>query len=161
MTLRYGRGMGGARVVDSAPMNTPTNTTVIAAMSLQGVIAPATWQGGTTKDRFLTYLDEVLLPLMHPGDRLVLDNLSAHHANVVKELLEKHEIIALYLPPYSPDFNPIEMCWSKMKHALRKLRIRDVELLGPEVVRVLTEQVTEHDCAAWFAADGYTLPAAA
>lgn len=153
LALKYGRAMNGLRVRDSVPLNTPTNTTVIAAMSDHGVVAPSTWTGGTTKERFLNYLREDLGPALEPGDILVLDNLAAHRAKEVEEIMGEFGVTVLYLPPYSPDRNPIEMCWSKMKEILRKLRIRDPELLVTEVKDILTTQITPENCAAWFRAD--------
>ena len=118
LTRRYGRAPGAERVVDSAPVNRPVATTVISGMTSQGPIAWDMWSGGTTKDRFIAYVKNELAPSLLPGSIVIMDNLSAHHAAEVREILEEHGIEVRYLPPYSPDLNPIEELWSKMKTIL-------------------------------------------
>lgn len=119
MARRYGRGKGGRRVVDHAPLNTPQSTTILSSVRLDGEVAFTTFQGGTTRDKFLTYLKDVLIPTLHPGDIVVMDNLRTHHIQAVGELLHGAGAEVLYLPPYSPDLNPIEKLWSKVKEASR------------------------------------------
>lgn len=119
MARRYGRGKGGRRVVDHAPLNTPQSTTILSSVRLDGEVAFTTFQGGTTRDKFLTYLKGVLIPTLHPGDIVVMDNLRTHHIQAVGELLHGAGAEVLYLPPYSPDLNPIEKLWSKVKEASR------------------------------------------
>ncbi len=108
MVRRYGRGKDGQRVVDHAPLNTPKSTTILASIRLDGEMAFTTFQGGTTGDKFLAYLKDVLIPTLHPGDIVVMDNLRTHHIQAVEELLRCAGAEVLYLPPYSPDLNPIE-----------------------------------------------------
>ena len=156
MFRRYGWGKGGQRVTDHAPLNTPESTTILSSIRLEGKMALTTFQGGPTKDRFLTYLKEVLIPTLRPGDIVVMDNLRTHHIREVGELLRKAEVKVLYLPPYSPDLNPIEKMWSKVKAILRKLRIRSLDALEP-AVRHAAACVSACDCAAWFRCTGYCL----
>ncbi|MCC8077209.1 MAG: transposase [Oscillospiraceae bacterium] len=92
-----------------------------------------TYEGGTTGKRFVTYLRETLLPTLEEGDIVVMDNLRSHHVKEVEELLCQNEITLLYLPPYSPDLNPIEKMWSKMKSYLRRWKIRVKEALPAAV----------------------------
>ena len=87
MARRYGRGKGGRWVVDHAPLNTPKSTTILSSVRLDGEIAFTIFQGGTTGDKFLTYLKDVLIPTLRPGDIVVMDNLRTHHIQAVSELL--------------------------------------------------------------------------
>ena len=113
-----------------------------------------TFEGGTTKERFKEYLETVLLPSIHEGDYVIMDNLRTHHCNFVGELIRAKGAIPLYLPPYSPDLNPIEKMWAKMKSILRKWRIRIKDKLIPAILQALN-LVTSSDCQGWFACAGY------
>ena len=106
-------------MVDHAPLNTPQSTTILSSVRLDGEAAFTTFQRGTTGDKFLTYLKDVLIPTLHPGDIVVMDNLRTHHIQAVGELLHGAGAEVLYLSPYSPDLNPIEKLWSKVKAILR------------------------------------------
>jgi len=154
MVRRYGRSVGKTRVVDSAPFSTPKNLTVLSAIRLDGQFALTEYEGGTTKERFLDYIENTLLPKIHEGDYVVMDNLRTHHCKKVEELIRSVGAIPLYLPPYSPDLNPIEKMWSKMKAILRKLRIRVKENLIPAVHQALAG-VLPSDCEGWFCCAGY------
>lgn len=156
MARRYGRGKGGRRVVDHAPLNTPKSTTIVSSVRLDGETAFTTFSGGTTGSRFLTYLKDILIPTLRPGDIVVMDNLRTHHIQAVGELLHDAGIKLLYLPPYSPDLNPIEKLWSKVKSILRKLRARTTDALDAAISFAFS-QVSPADCAAWFRAAGYCL----
>lgn len=156
MARRYGRGKGGLRVVDHAPLNTPKSTTILSSIRLDGTMAFTTFQGGTTADKFLNYLKEVLIPTLRPGDIVVMDNLRTHHIQAVGELLHDAGAAALYLPAYSPDLNPIKKLWSKVKATLRKLRVRSPDALDT-AIQFAFHCVSQHDCLAWFRHDGYCL----
>ena len=134
MTRHYGRAVGKKRAVDNTPENTPTNTTILSSIRLNGKSAYTTYQGGTTGDRFVDYLEKVLIPTLHEGDIVVMDNMRSHHVKKVAEVLRKANIDFLYLPPYSPDFNPIEKMWSKIKSFLRKVKVRAASLL-PDAIK--------------------------
>ncbi len=155
-TRRYGRGKGGQRVVDHTPLNTPKSTTILSSIRLDGKMAFTTFQGGTTGDRFLTYLKDVLIPTLRPGDIVVMDNLRTHHIQAVGELLHDAGADVLYLPPYSPDFNPIEKLWSKVKAILRKFRARSLDTLD-SAIRSALSQTSAGDCVGWFRSAGYCL----
>ena len=118
LTRLYGRAPSSQRAVDHAPLNTPQTTTVLSSIRLDGEKAFTTYQGGTTGERFVQYLRETLLPTLRQGDIVVMDNMRSHHVKAVREILEAKGMKVLYLPPYSPDLNPIEKMWSK---ALRKI----------------------------------------
>ena len=156
MVRRYGRGKGGRREVNHAPLNTPKSTTILSSIPLDGTMAFTTFQGGTTADKFLNYLKEVLIPTLRPGDIVVMDNLRTHHVQAVGELLRNAGAEALYLPAYSPDLNPIERLWSKVKAILRKLRVRSPDALDA-AIRSAFRCVSAHDCLGWFLYAGYCL----
>ena len=149
MTRHYGRAVGKERAVDKTPENTPTNTTILSSIRLNGETAYTTYTGGTTGDRFVDYLEKTLIPTLNKGDIVIMDNLRSHHIKKVAEVLEKAEIKFLYLPPYSPDFNPIEKMWSKIKSILRKLKARNVKNL-PKAIETAFSCIAQSDCIGWF-----------
>lgn len=150
MTRRYGRAKGKARAVDKAPENTPCNTTVLSSVRLNGETAYTTYLGGTTGDIFVDYLENILIPTLEKGDIVIMDNMRSHHVKKVAEVLEKAGMKPLYLPPYSPDFNPIEKMWSKIKAILRKLKVRTVDTL-PKAIELAFSSISPSDCIGWFA----------
>lgn len=154
LTRLYGRALSSQRAVDHAPLNTPRTTTVLSSIRLDGEKAFTTYQGGTTGERFVQYLKETLLPTLRPGDIVVMDNMRSHHVKAVREILEAKGMKVLYLPPYSPDLNPIEKMWSKMKAILRKWKIRCLEQLPDAIQRALA-CVSQLDCLHWFLASNY------
>ena len=154
LTRLYGRALSSQRAVDHAPLNTPRTTTVLSSIRLDGEKAFTTYQGGTTGERFVQYLKETLLPTLRPGDIVVMDNMRSHHVKAVREILEAKGMKVLYLPPYSPDLNPIEKMWSKMKAILRKWKIRCLEQLPDAIERALA-CVSQLDCLHWFLASNY------
>ncbi len=156
MARHYGRGKGGQRVVDHTPLNTPKSTTILSSIRLDGAMAFTTFQGGTTGDKFLAYLKDVLIPTLHPGDIVVMDNLRTHHIQAVGELLRGVGAEVLYLPPYSPDLNPIEKLWSKVKAILRKFCVRTLDALE-SAIQAAVACVSSNNCAAWFRCAGYCL----
>ena len=135
-------------MVDHAPLNTPQSTTILSSVRLDGEVAFTIFQGGTTGDKFLTYLKDVLIPTLHPGDIVVMDNLRTHHIQAVGELLHGAGAEVLYLPPYSPDLNPIEKLWSKVKAILRKLRVRSPDALD-DAIHFALNCVSAADCVGW------------
>ena len=145
MTRRYGRAIGKARVHGSAPLNVPTSQTVLASVRLNGQITYTMYPGGTSGERFLDYLKNVLIPTLHKGDIVVMENMRSHHVKGVEEVLRAAGMIPLYLPTYSPDLNPIEMLWSKMKAILRKLGCNIAALL-PQMVAEALALVSPEDC---------------
>ena len=154
LTRLYGRALSSQRVVDHAPLNTPRTTTVLSSIRLDGEKAFTTYQGGTTGERFVQYLKETLLPTLRPGDIVVMDNMRSHHVKAVREILEAKGMKVLYLPPYSPDLNPIEKMWSKMKAILRKWKIRCLQQLPDAIERALA-CVSQLDCLHWFLDSDY------
>lgn len=151
MTRLYGRSVGGSRCVDKAPLIKPQSTTILSSVRLNGETAYTTYQGGTTCERFIDYLKNVLAPTLAPDDIVVMDNMCTHHSKAVKKVLEELNINVAYLPPYSPDFNPIEKMWSKIKAILRKLKVRVLSELPP-AVELAFSLVSPSDCSGWFSA---------
>jgi transposase len=156
MTRLYGRAPKGHRVCGHVPQNWGRNITMLAALSTTGVDATMTVEGATDTDVFCAYVSEVLSPTLVKGDIVVMDNLSAHKAQRVRELIEARGARLLYLPPYSPDFNPIERCWSKIKTFLRAAKARTGEKLD-EAIKQAFATITEADARAWFTHCGYAL----
>lgn len=153
MTRGYGRSMGGTRCTDKAPLSRPKSTTVLSSVRLNGETAYVTYQGGTTRERFVDYLKDTLIPTLHDGDVIIMDNMRSHHVKEVAEVIEQSDkhLSLLYLPPYSPDFNPIEMMWSKIKAILRMLKARVPEMLS-KAVEIAFSKIVPSDCVAWFSA---------
>ena len=154
MTRLYGRAKNGARAVDSAPGGHWNTTTMIAAVTLDGYQAPMVINGATNREVFKVYVEKFLLPTLGPGDCVVLDNLSAHKGNEIREMIESVGAELWFLPPYSPDLNPIEKMWSKIKAILRKIKARTEEDLIAAIATAL-EQITARDCIGWFKSCGY------
>lgn len=154
MTRHYARSKTNERAVDSTPLNTPCNTTILSSIRLDGRAAHTVYQGGTTAERFAEYLEKTLLPTLSRDDIIIMDNMRSHHAKAVRQILDASGIRYLYLPPYSPDLNPIEKMWSKIKAYLRKEKVRIVSGL-PDAVEKAFSTVTPSDCLGWFRACNY------
>ena len=154
MTRRYGRSKGKQRIVDSTPLNTPKTTTLLSSIRLDGSTVRTTFQGALNKERFLKYLRDVLVPCLRAGDIVVMDNLGSHKVAGVTDLIRSAGAEPLYLPPYSPDFNPIEKMWSKLKAYFRKRKLRSVEALQAAIPKAFST-VTASDAHGWFAVSGY------
>jgi transposase len=160
LTRVYGWAPHDRRATGSVPRNHGKNTTLVAALAPDGLHEPWLIEGAMDTDSFAWYISEQLAPTLRPGQIVVLDNLSVHKAERVRQAIEARGCQLLFLPPYSPDFTPIEQAFSKIKAILRGLGARTKEALQ-EAVRLAIEAITRHDAAAWFAHAGYTLPAQA
>lgn len=156
LTRMFGRAPRGERVTDSVPQNYGENVTMIGALSLSGVEALMTVNGATDGDIFLVFVRDVLAPTLSEGDVVIWDNLGAHRSQAVREAVEARGAVVIFLPPYSPDMNPIERCWSKIKTFLRAAKARTREALEEAIKRALAT-VTESDARSWFAHCGYAL----
>jgi transposase len=138
------------------PKNYREQRCVISSMSLEGVAAVFIIEGAVDTTAFDVYVERVLRPTMKAGDIFVLDNLTAHHASQIEEVAAQCKAQVLWLAPYSPDFSPIELLWSKIKTGLRKAKARTIEELGLALNRGL-ELITTKDCRAWFKHCGYSV----
>ena len=114
LTRHYAHAVHGKRAIDATPINTPAGTTVLSSIRLNGSLVYTTYQGGTTAQRFREYMKEQLIPSLEKDDVVIMDHMRSHHAKIVTELLDKAGISYMYLPPYSPNLNPIEKMWSKV-----------------------------------------------
>ncbi len=155
-TRLYGRAPRGQRVVDFVPHGHGKVLTVIGALTTNGILAAMTVDAATDSDVFRTYVTDVLVPQLRPGQVVILDNLSAHKAAGVRTAIEQAGARLLYLPPYSPDFNPIELVWAKCKAYLRAEKARERVVLD-QAVAVGLERVSAQDARGFFAHCGYAL----
>jgi transposase len=156
MTRNYGRARRGERVREATPQGHWRTVTMLAALTTQGLQAPMTIASATDGDVFLAYLEQVLCPRLRAGQVVIMDNLAAHKVAGVRPLIENTGARLLYLPPYSPDFNPIEQAWSKIKQLLRSAKARSLEALESAVAEALAA-VTAENASAWFAHCSYGL----
>ena len=154
MTRLYGRAPRGQRVRESVPRNYGTQTSIISALALDGTQATMTVEGAVDTDTFNAYLEQVLSPTIRHGDVLVLDNLSAHRASRIEAVAAEGGAQVLWLAPYSPDFSPIELMWSKIKASMRAAKARTREELERALVAAL-KLITSTDCSGWFTHCGY------
>jgi transposase len=154
MTRLRGRAPRGERVVESVPRNYGPQTSLIGTLSLTGVAAVMTLESAVDTSAFDAYLEQVLRPTIRPGDVLVLDNLTAHHASRIEEVAEECKAGVIWLAPYSPDFSPIELMWSKIKTAMRAAKARSREELE-RAFKAALSLITESDCLGWFSHCGY------
>jgi transposase len=128
MTLPYGRSPRGERVVDEQPVSPGETVSTVAVLTEQGLEGQFCYQGALTAQRFVAYLEVYLLPLLLTGTKtLILDRHPVHRARLVREFLDRHHVRYVYLPPYSPELNPIEEAWSQFKHFLKRQKARTLD----------------------------------
>jgi transposase len=156
MTRLYGRAGIGRRALGSTPASNWSTTTMMAALGAGGADAPFVLDGAMDGDAFGVYVERVLAPTVRPGDVVVMDNLSTHRNKKARAVLEKAGASVKDLPPYSPDFNPIEKMWSKVKAALRKTEARTQRGLV-KAVGAAIGAVTREDIQGWFKSCGYDI----
>lgn len=154
MTRLRARVKGGGRAHDAAPSGHWSTTTMIGSLRLDGQTACMALAGATDRAAFREFVRHVLAPTLRPGDVVVMDNLSAHKDTQVLQLIEACGASLLFLPPYSPDLNPIEKMWSKVKESLRASKARTEETLVEHIGEALTK-VTASDARGWFNSCGY------
>ena len=156
MTRTRGRSSKGERCHASVPGGHWKTTTFIAGLRVNEVTAPMVLDGPMDKEAFLVYVREFLCPTLRPGDIVVADNLGSHKNNEERQAIEARGATILYLPPYSPDFNPIVMFFSKLKALLRKAAHRTVDALWNEIGKLL-DAFSPQECANYFQAAGYNV----
>lgn len=154
MTRTWGRAPKGQRICEATPQGRWQVLTTLGAMSLRGMEAVMTVESATDSEVFATYMEQVLCPRLRAGDVVVMDNLSAHKVAGIRELIQAKEATLLYLPPYSPDLNPIEQAWSKFKQFLRCAKARTKQALDQAVTEALNT-ISPENAAAWFRHCGY------
>ena len=154
MARRHGRAPRGQRLRVGVPYGHWKTTTFIGALTLRGFIAPFVIDGAIDRLAFETYVEKVLVPELHQGDVVIMDNLPSHKGPNVRQLIEAAGASLLYLPPYSPDFNPIENAFAKLKALLRKAAERTVEGLWSAIGQLI-DLITPKEIQNLFAAAGY------
>ena len=154
MARRYGRAPRGERALDAVPHGRWRTTTVIAALRADGIVAPLVLEGAIDGPAFLAWVERVLAPTLRPGDTVVADNLGSHKVAGVREAIEARGASLLYLPPYSPDLNPIELAFSKLKRLLRTAAARTADALEAAIGAALG-QFTPAECASHMRHCGY------
>ena len=154
MARRYGRAPRGQRLRVGVPHGHWKTTTFVAGLRASGLVAPFVLDGPINRHAFETYVARVLVPDLHLGDVVVMDNLSSHKGPKVREMIEAAGATLLYLPPYSPDFNPIENAFAKLKALLRKAAERTVEGLWTTIGQLL-DAFTPDECRNYLTAAGY------
>jgi len=157
MTRRYGRAPVGERCTDHTPQGHWKTTTLLSAIRLDGVIEQATVivDGPMNTDTFEAYAERCLAPSLRPGDVVVMDNLSSHKSTATRQSIEQADAELWFLPPYSPDLNPIEKLWSKVKAWLRRVSARTFDAIGHALANVL-HTVTPNECSNYFRSCGYS-----
>ena len=154
LTRTHARAPRGERATDAFPHGRWRTVTAIAAVTLDGPVAPFAFEGPTDSAAFRAYVEEVLAPELLPGDVVVMDNLNVHKSAGVAEAIRRRKAEPVFLPPYSPDLNPVELLWAKVKNFLRSAAARSTEA----IYRALGDAfaaVTENDCLSWFVHCGY------
>lgn len=156
MARRYGRAPGGQRAHGAVPYGRWDRLTILGGLSLEGLVACMSVEGATDTPVIVAFTEHVLVPVLRPGQVVVMDNLSPHKAPRVRELIEAAGCRLLFLPPYSPDLNPIEPAWSKLKTLLRGLGARTTEALHTALT-TLVDAITTSDAAGYFRHCGYAV----
>ncbi len=154
MARLYGRALRGERCVAAVPHGHWKTTTFVGGLRLSGMTAPMVIDGPMNGPAFLAWVEQVLAPTLSPGDIVIMDNLPAHKPAAVRTAIERCGAELRYLPPYSPDLNPIEMAYSKLKALLKKAAARTIEALWEAIAEAI-QQITRQDCIGFFTAAGY------
>jgi transposase len=154
MTRLYGRAKKGSRVNDYTPDVRFKRTSIISSIRLDGTQVPFMFKGTLDGELFKTYIKEALSPTLQKNDIVIMDNLSSHKVSGVLDPIYEKGATVLFLPPYSPDLNPIEMSWSKMKSDLRKLKATTYDELEQHM-KIALDSFTKSDITNWFLHDGY------
>lgn len=154
MARTHGRAPRGERLRAAVPHGHWNTTTFVAGLTLRGMTSPFVLSGPINRAAFETYVEKVLVPELRPGDIVIMDNLSSHKGPRVRSMIETAGAELLYLPPYSPDFNPIENAFAKLKAMLRRAAERTVEGLWDAIGRII-DTFTPAECANYFADAGY------
>lgn len=154
MTRLYGRTLDGGRLVDAVPHGHWSTTSMLSSFRLDGSTAAMTLPGATDRLAFDAYVEQILAPTLRHGDIVVLDNLAPHKSPRAAELIREVGAELWFLPPYSPDLNPIEKMWSKVKAHLRRAKARTTQTLDHAVAKAL-KAITADDAQGWFRHCGY------
>lgn len=154
MARRHGRCLRGERLRASVPHGHWKTTTFVAGLRNTGMVAPMVIDGPINRDAFTAYVTQVLVPELSPGDIVIMDNLSSHKGQAIRDVIEAAGADLLFLPPYSPDFNPIEQVFSKIKNELRRRELRTISALE-NAFGESTDWITNTDALHYFQHSGY------
>ena len=154
MTRTHGRCAKGQRLVDKVPHGHWKTLTFLAALRCDAITAPFVLDGPINGELFLLYVEKILAPTLSPGDIVILDNLGSHKAKAARAAVRARGARLIFLPPYSPDLNPIEQVFAKLKHLVRKSQPRDVQATWQKVGQLL-DLFTPNECANYLANAGY------
>ena len=154
MTRTHGRSLRGTRLLAKVPHGRWRTLTFIAALRRDQITAPCIFDGPINGISFRAYVEQVLVPALKPGDLVIMDNLGSHKADAIRRIIRAAGATAVFLPPYSPDFNPIEQAFAKLKSDLRKEDARSVDAVCDSIGRLL-DRFTATECANYFANSGY------
>jgi transposase len=157
LTRLFGRAAPGQRVVEATPGYSGKHYTIIAALGLTEITATWLLEEAMTREAFELYVEQVLGPTLRVGDIVLIDNLNVHKSENARQAIEARGAQLQFLPPYSPDLNPIEKCWAKVKTVLRRLKARTFDELV-EALDLAFQAITPEDARAWFAHCGYVIP---
>lgn len=149
MTRLYARCIGGERVYDERPGNKGQNITLIGAMSDEGLIASMTFPCSLNTNSFLVFVEQILLPQLWVGAIVTMDNLPVHYATITRNMIKSVGAKVKFLPPYSPDLSPIELCWSKLKEIIRSAKARTIEELDEAITNPINA-ITDENALNWF-----------
>jgi transposase len=155
MTRRYGRAPVGQRVIGRVPHGHWKTTTFVAALRSEGLVAPMVVDGAMNGDVFVAYVQQVLVPTLHRGEIVVMDNLASHKRVAAVRAIEGAGCTVLYLPPYSPDYNPIELAFAKIKARLRAAELRTIERVE-NFFGTVHDDFTADECRNYIRHAGYT-----
>jgi transposase len=156
MTRSYGRGLVSERVKDFAPFNKGKRVTMIAAVGVSEVKTALYGDWHLDGDIFISFVEKCLVPVLQPGQFVIMDNLKTHKVTPIKNLIEQTGARLVYLPPYSPDMTPIELCWSKIKNYIRKQKARSLKALD-KAIKDAFKTITANDLEGWFEHCGYSI----
>lgn len=154
MTRLYGRARKGRRCFDHTPDGRWERTTILSAVRINGKTCSVVFDGSLDREMFNAYVEKFLAPELSPGDIVIMDNLNVHKSEIVKDLIERRGCFCIFLPEYSPDLNPIEKMWSKIKQLLGGMKPRTRDELEAAIGKALNA-VTPEDAEGWFASCGY------
>ncbi len=154
MTRLYGRAPKHERVIEAVPDTRFHRTTILSSVRLDGQTIPFVFEGALNGDIFRVYVTQMLVPSLRAGDIVIMDNLSSHKVSGIVDAINCVGAHVVFLPPYSPDLNPIELMWSKIKAILRKLKVRAKDQLDDAIANAFS-CVSPSDISGWFRHDGY------
>ena len=155
MTRFYGRALKGTRCHDHAPDGRWERTTILSALKYNGKTCDIVFEGALDGAMYNEYVTKFLAPFLRPGDMVIMDNLNVHKSVIAQKIISDRGAMCIFLPQYSPDLNPIEKMWSKVKQILRGIKARTRKDLE-DAIKIALENITPQDAIGWFKSCGYS-----